>query len=143
MSYNHTIIEMLGGVSVNDFKDPLAKLGIVLNKTILEKCNSQRFHSLFAILSLMLLFVFTHLPFCFIVGAGLCDIHGFNASSLANLIDAFLSNDGASDLTLENFGKFEASVVKNAKVCYEGRMMCHDSLYIRVHTSSLLHLYFI
>ncbi len=49
-------------------------------------------------------------------GAALCDIHGVDTISMASQIDAFLSNDEASELTLENFGKFESSVSKSAKV---------------------------
>ena len=74
-------------ISTSDFSAPLKRLRITLDKTILEKCKV------------------------------LCDVYSVTAESLVDQLDAFLSNDGTSDLSLQNFGKFEQAVkINNTKV---------------------------
>ena len=74
-------------LSTNDFNAPLKKLGIALDKTVLEKCKA------------------------------LCDMYSVTAQSLVDQLDAFLSNDGMDQLSLQNFAKFEQAVrINNTKV---------------------------
>ncbi len=74
-------------ISTSDFTVPLKRLGLSLDKTLLEKCKV------------------------------LCDIYSVSAESLLDQLDAFLSNDDASVLSLQNFGKFEQAVkLNNTKV---------------------------